>query len=303
MTVSTTSRKQENKSFVPFIVMIAAVSLILSLTAITIWPNLTESTSSAPFTTPLTFTSTEVSGGHDIEIATESQENILPLKQHNVEKDTHKEAEDVIPMKTQLTEPNNVYPYQEIAPASVDVRRQMRSSDIPSEECKVESDDEIPASIIAEGRVVGHLRSNIAQRAVTILVGRVKEVTTSVFLFLRKLFSFSWIFSRTSLSLSSRSRSSTPEEVVRAPAESRTTESSPTARPTDFLNDHIYCDVSALKLEPQQLKRIHDALAHPALLSKDIQAKATTTHFDITAHLVYRYLAAVEWTPLYNGRE
>ena len=67
-------------------------------------------------------------------------------------------------------------------------------------------------------------------------------------------------------------------------------------------NDHIDCDIETLGLPAYKLKRISDILAKNVLQSESLHKRANATHFNINPHLVYRYLAAADWSQKYNGR-
>lgn len=67
-------------------------------------------------------------------------------------------------------------------------------------------------------------------------------------------------------------------------------------------NDHIDCDVETLGLTPSKLETIYDVLGKAALNSQTVQKRSNGTHLNINAHLVYRYLSAVDWSKKYNGR-
>jgi hypothetical protein len=67
-------------------------------------------------------------------------------------------------------------------------------------------------------------------------------------------------------------------------------------------NDHIDCDVETLGLTPGKLKTIYDILGKAVLNSQTLQKRSNGTHLNINAHLVYRYLSAVDWSKKYNGR-
>lgn len=67
-------------------------------------------------------------------------------------------------------------------------------------------------------------------------------------------------------------------------------------------NDHVDCDVDTLGLTPSKLKTIYDILGKAILSSQALQKRSNGTHLNINAHLVYRYLSAVDWSKKYNGR-
>ena len=67
-------------------------------------------------------------------------------------------------------------------------------------------------------------------------------------------------------------------------------------------NDHIDCDIETLGLPAYKLKRIYEILAKRVLQSESLHKRANATHFCINPHLIYRYLAAADWSQKYNGR-
>jgi hypothetical protein len=69
------------------------------------------------------------------------------------------------------------------------------------------------------------------------------------------------------------------------------------------LNDHIECDVSMLKLADWKTKMINATLATTCLENVALQKKALASDMPITAHLIYRYLASVDWSEKYNGKK
>ena len=202
------------------------------------------------------------------------------------------------------------------------------------------SDDEQPTSIIADGRIVGHSRPNAVQRITRRTANAFKAILQATLIsFPKKVLGIFWnIFpflprlqggsrddANGSDAETSRSEKTTvisPKEDSHKAAETKeahktevvsststkvdnVVSSASTKKQTDpsKINDHNPCDVNLLGLKEDQLKRINDVVNHPVLKSKQIQTKAKSTQFDITQHLAYRYLRAVDWVPQYNARE
>ena len=69
------------------------------------------------------------------------------------------------------------------------------------------------------------------------------------------------------------------------------------------LNDHIECDVGLLKLADWKTKMINQTLAANCLHNVVLQKKALASDMPITPHLIYRYLASVDWSDKYNGKK
>ena len=70
------------------------------------------------------------------------------------------------------------------------------------------------------------------------------------------------------------------------------------------VNDHIECDVRLLQLDERKMKRINDTLAALSLLqAHGLDKKAQLTAMPISPHLIYRYLASVDWADKYNGKK
>jgi hypothetical protein len=69
-----------------------------------------------------------------------------------------------------------------------------------------------------------------------------------------------------------------------------------------LINDHIECDVSTLNLTDQQMTFITDALHSPRIQNETLKADAALTHWNISAHQMYRYLSSGGWTGKYNGK-
>ena len=67
------------------------------------------------------------------------------------------------------------------------------------------------------------------------------------------------------------------------------------------VNDHIECDVQLLQLADWKLKKINDTLV--ALALPGLDKKAQSTAMPISPHLIYRYLASVDWADKYNGKK
>ena len=67
-------------------------------------------------------------------------------------------------------------------------------------------------------------------------------------------------------------------------------------------NDHIECDIETLGLPAYKLKKIYDILAKSVLHNDHLHKRANATQFNINPHLIYRYLAAADWSQKYNGR-
>lgn len=67
-------------------------------------------------------------------------------------------------------------------------------------------------------------------------------------------------------------------------------------------NDHVDCNIEDIGLPPGKLKMIHEILERGILLNQPLLKRADSTHFTINAHLIYRYLAAADWSKKYNGR-
>lgn len=74
---------------------------------------------------------------------------------------------------------------------------------------------------------------------------------------------------------------------------------------TPVLNDRFEMNVDLLPLTKEQhhqLFTIYHNLQESLLSNSTLLAQATATHFPITPHVVYRYLAGNEWRTQYMGR-
>ena len=67
-------------------------------------------------------------------------------------------------------------------------------------------------------------------------------------------------------------------------------------------NDHIDCDIETLGLTDYKLKTIYNILSKSCLHNQGLLKRANATNCNINPHLIYRYLAAADWTKKYNGR-
>jgi hypothetical protein len=67
------------------------------------------------------------------------------------------------------------------------------------------------------------------------------------------------------------------------------------------VNDHLEVDIDRLGLTEFQKSQIDTVLKSPILQNQNIRDYSKSTNYEITPHLVYRYFAAVDWTPTYHN--
>lgn len=67
-------------------------------------------------------------------------------------------------------------------------------------------------------------------------------------------------------------------------------------------NGHIECNIETIGLSENKIKQIYDIFTKEELQNKNLHKRANITHLNISPHLIYRYLAAVDWNKKYNGR-
>lgn len=68
-------------------------------------------------------------------------------------------------------------------------------------------------------------------------------------------------------------------------------------------NDHLEMDVMTLGLTPHQLDQIEKVYNSKRLKNNEtLAATATRVGVKLSRHLIYRYFAAVDWSPTYHGK-
>lgn len=68
------------------------------------------------------------------------------------------------------------------------------------------------------------------------------------------------------------------------------------------LSDHVESDVREMNLSDEKLRLIFDAYGSPRIQRDELRADAALTHWNVTPHTMYRYLASGDWTGKYNGK-
>ena len=67
-------------------------------------------------------------------------------------------------------------------------------------------------------------------------------------------------------------------------------------------NDHIDCEIDRLSLQPEHYSLIMTAFNSPRVQNDQFKYDASLTHWNVTPHQFYRYLASGGFTGKYNGK-
>lgn len=104
----------------------------------------------------------------------------------------------------------------------------------------------------------------------------------------------------TSNKSSEKPKSSMPNISYKTVTATLTTTTTTTTRATTVANDRISLDAS--KLSPNQLSLLNNVTSTVKYNDPTLHTTAKLTDLIISPHLVYRYFAAADWAPTYNGK-